>query len=241
MDHPGTITRIIRDLEGADQARRDDAVRELWERFFADLTTYARRRLRAMNAPVGPADEEDAAARAFSKVCRGIERGQLKLANRVDLTRVLRSATTREVFTLLARAGATGSRPGHEAVLEQVPDPSLPPDLLLLAFDACQRLLGLLETDELRQVAVWKLVGHTNEAIATKLGRSSATVERTLSRIRDTWRRKWGDAVPRESAKSGPRRGTTQAADEAAPAPGSPGDMGHEDEAQLLRELAGLS
>ena len=46
MDHPGTITRIIRELEGADRPRRDDAVRELWERFFADLTVYARKRLR---------------------------------------------------------------------------------------------------------------------------------------------------------------------------------------------------
>jgi DNA-directed RNA polymerase specialized sigma24 family protein len=241
MDHPGTITRIIRELEGAEGPRRDDAVRELWERFFADLTVYARKRLRAMNAPMGLADEEDAAARAFTKVCRGIERGQLKLANRVDLTKVLRSATAREVFTLLGRARNSGGSPGDEAALKQVADPGLPPDLLLLAFDACQRLLGLLDTDELRQVAVWKLVGHTNEAIATKLGRSSATVERTLSRIRDTWRRKWGDAVPRESAKSGPRRGTTQAADEPGPEPGSPGDMGHEDEARLLRELAGLS
>jgi DNA-directed RNA polymerase specialized sigma24 family protein len=240
MDHPGTITRIIRDLEGADHSRRDAAVRELWERFFADLTNYARRRLRAMNAPVGPADEEDAAARAFSKVCRGIERGQLKLANRVDLTRVLRSATAREVFTMLAQAGAAGSRPGGDAVLEQVPDPALPPDLLLLAFDACQRLLGLLETDELRQVAVWKLVGHTNEAIGAKLGRSAATVERTLGRIRETWRRKWGDAVPRESAKSGPRRGATQPAGEAGPEPVSLGDAGREDEARLLRDLAGL-
>ena len=67
MDHPGTITRIIRDLEGADQVRRDHAVRELWERFFADLTSYARRRLRAMNAPVGPADEEDAAAQCVQQ------------------------------------------------------------------------------------------------------------------------------------------------------------------------------
>ena len=175
-------------------------------------------------------------------MCRGIERGQLKLANRVDLTRVLRSATTREVFTLLARAGVAGSRPVDEAVLEQVPDPALPPDLLLLAFDACQRLLGLLETDELRQVAVWKLVGHTNEAIATKLGRSSATVERTLARIRDTWRRKWGDAVPRESAKSGPRRGTTQADDEPtpAPAPAAPATWATRTRPRLLRELAGL-
>ena len=89
MEPPGTITRIIRDLEGAEQPRRDEAVRELWERFFADLTIYARKKLRAMNAPLGPADEEDAAARAFTKVCRGIERGQLKLASRVDLTKVL--------------------------------------------------------------------------------------------------------------------------------------------------------
>ena len=71
MDHPGTITRIIRDLEGAERARRDDAVRELWERFFADLTTYARQRLRAMNAPMGPADEEDAASRAFRRSAGG--------------------------------------------------------------------------------------------------------------------------------------------------------------------------
>ena len=241
MDHPGTITRIIRDLEGADRPRRDDAVRELWERFFADLTIYARKRLRAMNAPMGPADEEDAASRAFTKVCRGIERGQLKLASRVDLTKMLRSATSREVFSLLSRAGRPGSGPTTTRVLMQVPDPALPPDLLLLAFDACQRLLDLLETDELRQVAVWKLAGHTNAAIAAKLGCSTATVERTLSRIRETWRRTWGDAVPRESAKSGPRRGTTQATDEPAPAPGSPVDMGHEDEARLLRELAGLS
>ena len=57
MDQPGTITRIIRELESADQLRRDAAVRELWERFFADLTSFARTRLRAMNTPVGAADE----------------------------------------------------------------------------------------------------------------------------------------------------------------------------------------
>jgi hypothetical protein len=79
MDQPGTITRILRDLESAEPSCREAAVRGLWEHFFADLTTYARRRLRAMNTPVGPADEEDAAARALTKVCRGIERGQLRL------------------------------------------------------------------------------------------------------------------------------------------------------------------
>jgi len=239
MDLPGTITRIIRDLEGAERLRRDDAVRELWERFFADMTVYARKRLRAMHAPLGAADEEDAAASAFMKVCRGIERGQLKLAGRVDLTKVLRSATAREVFTLLGRARAAGGRSDDYIVLGQVPDLALPPDLLLLAFDACQRLLDLLETDELRQVAVWKLVGHTNEAIAAKLSRSLATVERSLSHIRETWRRTWVDAVPRGPAKSGPRRGSSAAADD--PASRDLDDVEAGDVAKILRDLAGLS
>jgi DNA-directed RNA polymerase specialized sigma24 family protein len=238
MDEPGTITRIIRDLEGAEPSQRDIAVRELWERFFADLTTYARRRLRSLNAPLGPADEEDAASRAFTKVCGGIERGQLKLANRVDLANVLRSATAREVLTLRSRARCTGGR--FEDALSVIPDPALPPDLLLLAFDACQRLLGLLESDSHRQVAVWKLAGHTNEAVAGRLGCSAATVERILARIRETWRRKWVDAVPRGPAKSGPRRGMSEAADRAGDEACDLGQIDQDDETSLLRDLAGL-
>jgi DNA-directed RNA polymerase specialized sigma24 family protein len=241
MDLPGTITRIIRKLEGAERLRRDAAVRELWERFFADLTIYARKRLKAMNAPLGPADEEDAASRAFMKVCRGIERGQLKLANRVDLTKVLRSATAREVFTLLSRAKGPRGRSDDEMVLGQVVDPALPPDLLLLAFDACQRLLNLLETDALRQVAVWKLAGHTNEAIAAKLGRSPATVERTLSHIRETWRRTWVDAVPCGPAKPGPRLGSSASAGHVASPVLNVDDMDADAAAQVLRDLAGLT
>lgn len=238
VEQPGTITRIIRDLEGAESLQRDTAVRELWERFFADLTVHARKRLRAMNTPTGPADEEDAAARAFAKVCRGIERGQLKLANRVDLARILHSATTREVLTLHARVRGAGGL--SEETSGAISDPSVPPDLLLLAFDACQRLLGLLESDDHRQVALRKLAGHTNEAIAIGLGRSTATVERILARIRETWRQKWGDAVPRGPAKAGPRRGTSEGGVATGPDVAEAGLIHGEDEARLLRDLAGL-
>jgi DNA-directed RNA polymerase specialized sigma24 family protein len=240
MSLPGTITRIIRNLEGAERLRRDAAVRELWERFFVDLTVYARKRLKAMHAPLGPADEEDAAARAFTKVCRGIERGQLKLANRVDLTKVLRSATAREVFTLRSRAKGPGGRSDDDIALGQVVDRALPPDLLLLAFDACQRLLDLLETDDLRQVAIWKLAGHTNAAIAAKLGCSAATVERTLSHIRETWRQSWGDAVPRGPAKPGPRRGSSTPADAVTSPVPHLDDLDADAADQFLRDLAGL-
>jgi len=205
MSQTGTITRCIRDLEQGETTRRDAAARELWEYFFADLMCYARRRLQAAHASRGSADEEDAAERAFTRVCRGIERGQLKLGNRVDLYKVLRWATTREVITLLHRAKRDAGWTSDEFILGQIPDTGLPPELLLLAFDACQRLLGLLENDELRQIAIWKLAGHTNQAIAIKLGCSLAKVERILAHIRETWRRKWDAAVPDGPAKPGPR------------------------------------
>ncbi len=178
---------------------------ELWEYFFADLACYARKRLRAMNSPTGPADEEDAAERAFTKVCRAIERGRLKLGHRVDLKKVLRSATAHEVLNLHHRAKRSAGTTSDEFVLSQIPDESPSPELLMLALDACQRLLGLLESDALRRVAVWKLAGWTNEAIRVKLGCSLATVERALARIRDTWKREWADAATDRPAKPGPR------------------------------------
>jgi DNA-directed RNA polymerase specialized sigma24 family protein len=205
MSQTGTITRCIRDLERGETSQRDAAARELWEYFFADLMCYARRRLQAAHASRGSADEEDAAERAFTRVCRGIERGQLKLGNRVDLYKVLRCATTREVITLLHRAKRDAGWTSDPFILGQIPDSALPAELLLLALDACQRLLGLLENDELRQIAIWKLAGHTNQAIGIKLGCSLAKIERILAHIRETWRRKWDEAVPDGPAKSGPR------------------------------------
>ncbi len=235
METGGTITRCMRDLEESDRPRRDDAARELWEYFFADLTCYARKRLRAMHAPTGPADEEDAAARAFTKVCRAMEAGRLKLEHRVDLHRVLRSATGREVLNLLHQAKRSAGTTSDEFILSQIPATALPPELLLLALDACQRLLSLLEGDALRRVALWKLAGYTNEAIRAKLGCSLATVERALSRIRETWKREWADAVPDRPAKSGPRHPASEGSDEFDVQPVI--DLNEEATARILRGL----
>jgi DNA-directed RNA polymerase specialized sigma24 family protein len=214
MELGGTITRCMRDLEEADGHRREDAAQGLWEYFFADLVCFARKRIKAMNAPTGPADEEDAAERAFTKVCRAIERGRLKLGHRVDLHKILRTATAREVLNLHYQAKRRSGTTSDEFVLSQIPDSSLPPEALLLALDACQRLLSLLESDSMRRVALWKLAGWNNEAIRVKLGCSLATVERTLARIRETWKREWSDAVPGRPAKSGPRQALPTGSDE---------------------------
>ncbi len=214
MELGGTITRCIRDLEAGDGPRRDDAVRDLWEYFFADMACYARKRLRAMNSPTAAADEEDAAERAFTKVCRAIEQGRLKLGHRVDLHKVLRSATAHEVLDLHHRAKRATGTTSDEFVLSQIADTSPSPELLMLALDACQRLLSLLESDALRRVALWKLAGCTNEVIRVKLGCSLATVERALARIRETWKREWADAVIDRPAKSGPRSPSAPGSDE---------------------------
>jgi hypothetical protein len=239
MSQTGTITECIRVLEGGETPGRDDAVRELWEYFFADLICYARRRLLASNASRGSADEEDAAERAFTKICRSIERGRLKLGNRVDLSKVLRCATTREVINLLHRAKREAAGTCDEFVLGQIPDPAQTPELLWLAYDACVRLLDLLQNDELRQIAIWKLSGHTNESIRIKLACSLATLERILAHIRETWRRRWDEALPDGPARSGRRQNSLRAQGTLTADRLDPIDSG--DFTHILRSLAGLS
>lgn len=46
------------------------------------------------------------------------------------------------------------------------------------------RCLVALDSEELSQLAMWKLEGFTNEEIAVKCGRTTRTVERKLNLIR---------------------------------------------------------
>jgi DNA-directed RNA polymerase specialized sigma24 family protein len=82
---------------------------------------------------------------------------------------------------------ARGEEPLFATLLGREPDPALAAEVA----DSCRRLLERLPTAELRQVAVWKLEGYTSEEIAPRLkggeGRSLATVERKLERIRLIW------------------------------------------------------
>jgi DNA-directed RNA polymerase specialized sigma24 family protein len=210
MDSPGSITRCILDLEAGE--RRDEAARVLWDRYFAGLTRYAMRMLQGMHAFGGNADEEDAAVRAFAKVCRGIERGQLKPGGRVDLLKLLRWSVRgeainqakgihRDRFDGVPPAPDGADPEGDRVGIDQIPGKELPPEFLLLAEEGCRRLLDLLGEEPLRRIALWMLIGHTEGEIARKLHCSRATVERKLKRIR----RKWDHLAPGGPARPGPR------------------------------------
>ena len=57
--------------------------------------------------------------------------------------------------------------------------------------EECGRLLALLRDDTLREIALKKMEGYTNDEIACQLG----CVRQTVTRKLDIIRRKWGEEV----------------------------------------------
>jgi DNA-directed RNA polymerase specialized sigma24 family protein len=196
-----SVTIWIQQLKEGERA----AVRKLWEAYFARLVQMTQRWLRY--APVMAVDAEDIALPAFKSFCLRGEQGRFpKLFDRDDLWQLLvliayrktcnqikhevvRQPRKGRVYPLSALATADADDSGmiFPCLIGREPDPAL-------AFQvaaSCRRLLEMLPTQELRDVAVWKLEGYTNEEIAAKMnggeGRAESTVERKPARIRKIW------------------------------------------------------
>lgn len=187
-----SVTRWIDALKRGD----DDAATALWQRYFNRLVGLARTRLGA--APRRVADEEDVALSAFRCLCDGAEGGRFPdLTDRDDLWRLLTVLTAHKAIDQKRRSagkkrggGAVrgesvfeGDGPGLDQLLAEEPTP----EVLAVLAEEHARLLGLLEDDTLRKVALWKLEGFTNQEIAERLGVTCRSVERKLNRIRARW------------------------------------------------------
>jgi DNA-directed RNA polymerase specialized sigma24 family protein len=61
------------------------------------------------------------------------------------------------------------------------------PEFAACATEEYRRLLGLLQDDNLRSVALLKLEGYRVDEIAERLGRVPRTIKRWLRLIRQTW------------------------------------------------------
>ena len=64
---------------------------------------------------------------------------------------------------------------------------SADPGFIAEVAEQCDRLLGSLDDDTLKSIAVWKTEGYTNEEIAAQLGVVLRTVERKVHAIRERW------------------------------------------------------
>jgi RNA polymerase sigma factor (sigma-70 family) len=195
MVSENSVTRWLDGVKAGDDA----AIAQLWNRYFERLVWLARGKLprRCRQA----FDEEDVAISAFQSFCDRAARGRFpKLNDRNDLWVLLLTLTMRKAVAavrhqtrckrgggrVLAASdfegdGTTASE--YVNALEREPSPE---DVTRVADDL-ERLLGRLENDTLRTVALRKLHGFDLQEIANELGASTRTVERKLRLIRATW------------------------------------------------------
>lgn len=191
-----SVTYWIHQLKEGERA----AVQKLWEDYFDRLVRMAHQWLR--HTPTQAVEAEDVALSAFDSFCRRAEQGRFpKLFDRSDLWHLLVVIAYRKTCNQIkheARRQPRERRVLHASTLDTAdddegalfanligrePDPSLAVQIA----EEYRELLAKLNDPLLRDIAVWKLEGFTNEEIADKIGRSVPTVERKLVLIRKAW------------------------------------------------------
>jgi DNA-directed RNA polymerase specialized sigma24 family protein len=199
----GSVTGWLGSLKEGDQA----AAQPLWERYFSRLVTVARGKLRTMRRSTADEDEEDAAISAFNSFCAGAAQGKFpQLADRDDLWKLLVVITARKAMAQANRQGRQkrgggrvvdeaalfGNGPGIDAEssiagLDQIAASGPTPEFAAMIAEQCRLLLDSLDDDDLRQVAISRMEGYTNDEIAAQLGCARRTVARRLDLIKKTW------------------------------------------------------
>jgi RNA polymerase sigma factor (sigma-70 family) len=185
-----SITRLMRAVQDGSSS----AVRPLLAAYFDRLVHLAGNRLR--NMPGLGGYDEDLALRSFHSVYERLRDPDrpLDLAGRDDLWRLLAVRTISRAIDLIRRH-RPGEVPGDDDVAQLLSREPTPEEAAEVA-DECRRLLDSLQEPELRQIALWKVEGYTNEEIAVRLDCVPRTVERKVSRIRLLWKHELEDCRP---------------------------------------------
>ena len=175
------------------------AIEALWDRYFPELVRLAREKLRGL--PSRMADEEDIALSAMDSFCRAAQQGRFPdLTDRQGLWRLLFQMTARKAVDLgrhERRQVRGGGRVQYESAMASDPTVTegpaidqagddLSPEFAAMMAEECHRLFDRLAPD-LRELALARMEGYSNEEIAQRLGCSVRTVERRLHLVRTKW------------------------------------------------------
>lgn len=209
------MTLAAADLHSPDPVRRDAAAQRIWDRYSNQLLALAKRRLDPRVQRRAGAD--DVLQSAFGSFFDG----QATLNSREDLWRLLvritlcKAANTGKFHTAARRdvhrdqpfaaAGAEEDEPILELMDERGPT-------AVEALVLTEELDGWLEplAADLRQVAQWRLEGHSNKEIGEKLGRTERAVEMKLQRIRQRLEERYRALFANQRNESaGPAPGTS--------------------------------
>ncbi len=171
----------------------EDAATRLWRECFAGLVQKADQVLRPDQRR--HTDEEDVALSALRSFVEARQRGEFNdLTDENELWALLSCITHRKAVNLVRfnqrnkrrGVGQSALNENSSAGFDQLAAANPGPELTVAVYETCQQRLAQLPVD-LRRLALLKLANHSNRDIAIATGRSIATVERRLRRIRDIW------------------------------------------------------
>jgi DNA-directed RNA polymerase specialized sigma24 family protein len=187
MTVDGSVTTWIHALS----AGNTDVAQNLWERYFQRMVELARNKMRAATSRAS--DEEDVALSAFHNFCQAASEKRFpRLENRDDLWQVLVMLTARKAldqrkYELRKKRSEATTRPLDDVALDTVIGEAPDPAFAAMVADEFRTLLAKLDDDQLRNIAIRKLEGYTNDEIADELSCTVRTVGRRLALIRDLW------------------------------------------------------
>ena len=184
-------TMLLKLREGDEQAAYD-----LWARFFHQLLSHCRLRLRPNTKSVR--DEEDIVLSAMKSFCIGLRRGQFpELKGEESLWRLLLTIVVRKIadshqYQTRQKRNQNKTQSLAEVDLNSneigaLVDRELSPQLAAECSEEVERLMYSLEHEDLKTVAVMKMEGFTNQEIATQFRCSLTSIERKLRTIRLIW------------------------------------------------------
>lgn len=194
MDAPESsqITVWLRSFEQGNQL----AAQKLWDCYFQQIFAFAEKRTRGkFQAKVDP---EGIAASVFKSLWRGAQDGRLgTVADRNELRALLLSIAKQKVIDRIRREKAQKRGGGRDVlslsdsagkkVLSMLPASHSSPCEEVEFREEFQRLLNLLDDEQLQRIAMLKLQGNTNQEITGVAEISIATVNRKLRLIRSKW------------------------------------------------------
>lgn len=179
-DGTGSITGLFQRWRNGDQAGFEQLITHFRSRLLGLANSIRDRRFQSA------AEAEDALQSAMISLWQSPNQAGLsETADRDDLWNVLGTMTVRKVLRHQERERA--QKRGGGKVVTGVPVESI----AIISEDRAlgahvEELLGLLD-EELRQFAILRLSGHTNQEIAAELDCSERKVERKLHLVRAIW------------------------------------------------------
>ncbi|MFN8858477.1 MAG: ECF-type sigma factor [Planctomycetaceae bacterium] len=193
VESPGSVTNWLKPLQAGDPA----AAEFVWDRYFELVVQLARKQL--LGVRDRSQDAEDIALSALNALCHAARRGQLSVtADRDDLWRLLVTCTANRSRNV--RRDSRRLKRGGDLAVVRLPSAGVPqpagtrpptPAEAAQFADDMRALMDRLDqedpTQRLRQVALWKLEGYTDQEIARRLRCSRKTVCVRLSLIRALW------------------------------------------------------